>query len=606
MQHAIPAGTGPRLQDTRTGGIRVDPAGDHPGPVGSRRTGRREPDRHGPRGEPHHDRQCAEAPRRRGIRPPDAPQGSRRRAAGSGRRARDLSDARGARSVGRRRGRGAHPGGAAQRRGAAAARRAAAGDPRAQNRGPGVSPARPDGGGHAAPRAAPRKPRRSMRILSLPPARSQPAIGARSGRPRRVARAPRPPGSRRRRRLHARSHPGRHAYGARDARAARRRGYGPGGAVMAGDTRVRGRPAFGRRRFLGRAALAAGGALLGAARRPVRAAYAAAPAGELRVSLPARIVGLDPMGAQAAEESVRVVSAHIFDTLVVHDPRTRGYRPALAVKWETPDPATWVFTLRPGVRFHDGGALTARDVKASLERMIAQKGPFAPLWAAIDSVDAPADAAVRIKTKTPVGTMLANLSLLSILPAAAMNNAGFFNRPVGSGPFRVASYRPDSELVLDANPGYWGPAPGVKTLRFRDIPEIAARVTALITGEIDLTYGLPPDQLATLRGNKDLHLQTTPSYRYYFIWMNVRRSPFTDKRVRQAMIYALDTQTMLTALLKGIARPMTAPIPSTVFGYAPQRPYGYDPARAKQLLAAAGHPGGFDTSMIWNPGSGPQ
>src|SRR5579875_1517703 len=431
MQHAIPAGTGPRLQDTRTGGIRVDPAGDHPGPVGSSRTGRREPDRHGPRGEPHHDRQCAEAPRRRGIRPPDAPQGSRRRAAGSGRRARDLSDARGARSVGRRRGRGAHPGGAprrgraAQRRGAAAARRAAAGDPRAQNRGPGVSPARPDGGGHAAPRAAPRKPRRSMRILSLPPARSQPAIGARSGRPRRVARAPRPPGSRRRRRLHARSHPGRHAYGARDARAARRRGYGPGGAVMAGDTRVRGRPA-----------LAAGGALLGAARRPVRAAYAAAPAGELRVSLPARIVGLDPMGAQAAEESVRVVSAHIFDTLVVHDPRTRGYRPALAVKWETPDPATWVFTLRPGVRFHDGGALTARDVKASLERMIAQKGPFAPLWAAIDSVDAPADAAVRIKTKTPVGTMLANLSLLSILPAAAMNNAGFFNRPVGSGPFR--------------------------------------------------------------------------------------------------------------------------------------------------------------------------
>lgn len=381
---------------------------------------------------------------------------------------------------------------------------------------------------------------------------------------------------------------------------------------MARDRNEHGPRRVTRRQFLDDAALAAGaaagGALLGAYGQPVRSADAAsaAPAGELRVSLPARIVALDPMGAQAAEESVRVVSAHVFDTLVARDTRTRGYRPALAVKWETPDPTTWVFTLRPGVKFHDGTALSARDVKASLERMIAQKGPFAPLWVAIDTVDAPSDTTVRVKTKTPVGTMLANLSLLSILPAASMNNAGFFNRPVGSGPFRVTSYRPDSELVLDANPGYWGTPPGIKTLRFRDIPEIAARVTALITGEVDLTYGLPPDQLASLRSNADLSVQTTPSYRYYFIWMNVKRSPFTDKRVRQAMIYALDINTMLNTLLKGIARPMTAPIPSTVFGYAPQRPYGYDPAKAKQLLAAAGHATGFDTSMIWNPGSGPQ
>jgi peptide/nickel transport system substrate-binding protein len=265
-----------------------------------------------------------------------------------------------------------------------------------------------------------------------------------------------------------------------------------------------------------------------------------------------------------------------------------------------------VFTLRSGAKFHDGTPLGAKDVKASLERLIKLRGPFTPLWTAVDTIEAPTDATVRIKTKTPLGTMLANVSLLSILPADKMDQAGFFSRPIGSGPFKVVSYRPDNELALEANTGYWGDAPGLKALRFKDIPEVAARVTALITGEIDLTFGLPPDQLAALEKQKGVQVAGTPSYRYYFVWMNVKREPFTDKRVRQAMIHALDIDTMASTLMKGLARRMTAPIPSTVFGYAPQRPYAYDPRKAKELLAAAGRPNGFETAMIWNPDSGPQ
>lgn len=360
-----------------------------------------------------------------------------------------------------------------------------------------------------------------------------------------------------------------------------------------------------RRQFLRGTAVLAGAAsgLLG---MPRRVDSSPAPSGTLTVSLPARIVGLDPLGPQAAEEPVRVVSAHIFDTLVAHDPLARRYLPALAVKWETPQPTTWVFTLRSDVRFHDGTPLTSRDVKASLERMIASRGPLAPLWATVEAVEAPTPTAVRIRTRSPLGTMLANLSLLAILPADRMAQPGFFDRPIGSGPFRVVSYRPDSELVLEANPAYWGPAPGVRRLRFPDIPEVAARVTALVTGEIDLTYGLPPDQVASLRSTPGVRLAATPSYRYYFVWMNFKRKPFQDRQVRQAMIYALDVDTMLTTLMKGIGRRMLAPIPSTVFGFAPQRPYPYDPRKAKQLLAQAGFPDGFATSMIWNPDSGPQ
>jgi peptide/nickel transport system substrate-binding protein len=331
------------------------------------------------------------------------------------------------------------------------------------------------------------------------------------------------------------------------------------------------------------------------------------PAGRLVVSLPSTMVALDPMGATAAEPAVRTAAAHIFDTLVVLDPSTRRYTPSLASKWETPDPTTWLFTLQSGVKFHDGTPLTARDVKASLERMITQPGPFVPLWSAVNAVEAPDDTSVRIKTKTPMGTMLSNISLLSILPANRMSAPGFFNRPIGSGPFRVTSYQPGSTLLLDANLDYWGMRSGVKTLEFKEIPEIAARVTALITGEIDLTYEFPPDQVSSLSGRKDIRLITIPSYGYYFIWMNLKRTPFTDKRVRQAMIYALDISTMLKTLLKGVARPMDAPIPSTVIGYAPQQPgYAYDPGKAKQLFAAAGYPNGFDATMIWNPGSAPQ
>jgi len=374
-----------------------------------------------------------------------------------------------------------------------------------------------------------------------------------------------------------------------------------------------------RREWLERVVLvagaASGGALMGRAEATPRASITAAtapagtpaaPAGTLTVSLPARLVSLDPLGVSAAEEPTKVIAAHLFDKLIVRSPKGPAYLPGLATKWETPDPLTWVFTLRGGVKFHDGSPLTAADVKGSLERLIGLNGPWAPLWAAVDTVEAPNDGTVRIKTKTPLGTMLPNMSLLSVVPVGKVNQPGFFTRPIGSGPFRIVSYQPDNELVLEANPGYWGPAPGVRTLRFKDVPEIAARVTALITGEIDFTYGLPPDQLAALAARKDLRVVSAPSFTYYFIWMNCKREVFTDARVRQAMTYALDVNTMVTTLMKGIGRRMTAPIASTIFGYAPQRPYAYDPTGAKQLLAAAGRQNGFECTMIWNPDSGPQ
>jgi peptide/nickel transport system substrate-binding protein len=250
--------------------------------------------------------------------------------------------------------------------------------------------------------------------------------------------------------------------------------------------------------------------------------------------------------------------------------------------------------------------VTAADVKATLERVINLKGPVAPLFAAVDAVETPDDSTVRIKTKNPVGTLAASTVLLPIAPAAKVNTDGFFSKPIGSGPFKFVSWSADADFKLEANAEYWGGAPGVKTLTLRFIPEIAARVTALETGEVDLTYRLPPDQMPALEKNPDLTLATAPSYTYYFIWFNSSREPFTDKRVRQAMIHALDIDTMVKDLLPGLGKRASAPIPESVFGYAKQSPYAYDVAKAKQLLAEAGHPNGFETSFIWYAGAGPQ
>ena len=330
------------------------------------------------------------------------------------------------------------------------------------------------------------------------------------------------------------------------------------------------------------------------------------PTGELKVGLHAKLTTLDPQGAQSVDGITHTAMQHVFDTLVGRDPATGNLVPKLATSWEAPDANTWVFKLRPGVKFHDGSDFTANDVKVSLERIVAQKGPVSPLFAAVEAIETPDPMTFRLKMKQPVGTIPASATLLTVAPAAAVNTDGFFNKPIGTGPFKYVSWRADADLRIEANDQYWGGPPASKAVIFKYIPEVAARMTALETGEVDFTWRVPPDQMDGLKKNADLKVETSPSHEYYFLWMNATREPFTDKRVRQAMIHALDIDTMAKDLLPGIGQRATAPIPPTVFGHAAQTPYPYDVAKAKQLLADAGKPNGFETSFIWYSGAGPQ
>ncbi|MEJ0097508.1 MAG: ABC transporter substrate-binding protein, partial [Bauldia sp.] len=339
------------------------------------------------------------------------------------------------------------------------------------------------------------------------------------------------------------------------------------------------------------------GALLAGSLAATAPGYAQA-AQTLVVGIPQALLGLDPQGSLAAERPVQLVAKQVFDTLVARDGDKFVGR--LATSWQNPDDLTWVFKLRPGVKFQDGTLFTAADVKASFDRVIALKAPLSLLFSDVDHVETSDDDTVTFKTKTPSGTLLSSLGLLYVGPAARINDDAFWQHPVGTGPFAISAYTAGETVDFTANASYWGGAPKLDGIEFRYIPEIVSRITALETGEIDLTWDIPTDQTAEVQGDADLVYQTAPSLTYYFSWFNSSVTPFTDVRVRQAMWYALDVPKIVKDLYGDMAQVAQGPIPQTAFGAAVMTPYTYDPAKAKKLLADAGFPNGFSTTLDWS------
>ncbi|MEV0729703.1 ABC transporter substrate-binding protein [Polymorphospora sp. NPDC050346] len=320
----------------------------------------------------------------------------------------------------------------------------------------------------------------------------------------------------------------------------------------------------------------------------------------LRVANPTPVVSLNPFAANSADQPTLTVVQEVFETLVV---RENGEIAAkLAESWTNPDPLTWQFVLRKDVTFADGTPMTSADAKASLQALIDGKGPLAGLWATVDEIGTPDKHTLTIHTSSELGTVLSNLTLLWIAPAAKLADSAFFNAPYGTGPFKVSSFTAGQSVELTRNDNYRGDQPKLETISYRYIPEVSGRVTALSNNEIDVTWGLPPDQLTGLRDNDALTVESFPTYANYYIWFNSSREPFTDARVRQAMWHAVDFGRINDSLFDQAGTAATGPLPEAIFGAAGQNPYAYDPAKAKQLLTEAGYPNGFSTSMMWSTG----
>ena len=338
----------------------------------------------------------------------------------------------------------------------------------------------------------------------------------------------------------------------------------------------------------------------------------AGPSGTLTVSQEEAINGVDIL-QNATCLACTVAFQNIFDTLTA---RTADGEivPRLAESWEQPDENTWVFHLRETATFHNGEPVTAADVAATATALRDGGYSSSRLWVDVEEIEATDDHTVTFRTSDPVGTMLTTLLLLYIAPEEAFNGTEYAGQDelIGSGPFELESFQLDDRMVLTANTDYWGEVPKLERLIFVEIPEVTAKVTAVLTGEVDIAFQLPGDQLDTLRADDNVDVAIIPSFGIYFAWFNNDPqhrteggpddvNPFADKTVRQAMWHAINSEQIAATVFENIGQVATGPISSEVFGHMPQPPYEYDPELARQMLADAGYPDGFTASIDFDP-----
>jgi len=331
---------------------------------------------------------------------------------------------------------------------------------------------------------------------------------------------------------------------------------------------------------------------------------------------------LDPADVTDGE-SVMVVT-NIFDTLVAFKRGSTEIVPSLATSWTTSeDKLVWTFTLREGVRFHDGSGLDADAVVFSFER---QHDPSHPArkkssvfsyyhnnFKSLDKVEAVDPLTVRFTLKEPYAPFLAALALFNcaIVSPTAFASEGkdeegryrynFAQKPVGSGPFEFESWEKDAHITLRANQDYWDGAPYIDKLIFKPITDPQARLKELESGGIHGMDNPELKDLDTIRGNPDLRLLASPGINVCYLAMHTGKKPFDDVRVRQAVAFAIDKKRIIAAAYRSLAKPAVSMCPETMMGFHDTLiDRARDLSRSRRLLAEAGLPDGFSTSL-WFP-----
>ena len=291
------------------------------------------------------------------------------------------------------------------------------------------------------------------------------------------------------------------------------------------------------------------------------------------------------------------IAALLFDGLVARDANFQ-FTPALAERWEQPDPLTLIFHLRSDVRFHNGTPLTARDVLWTLNSVISPKNPGgvitpkAASYASIASIQAPDDRTVVLHLKHADNFLFLNLSTgaIGIVPYGSGRN--FSDHPIGTGPFRFVSQQIDQDVVLDRNPQSWSVVPKLQRVRFAIVPDAITQSLELEKGSGDIAINsLPMDSLRVLATRPNLRIEQTGGTEIQYLNFNLRDPLLADPRVRQAIACTIDRNLIIRTLLDNRAQPAQSMLPIAHWAYNGGGPrYDYDPTRANQLLDQSGHP----------------
>ena len=338
-----------------------------------------------------------------------------------------------------------------------------------------------------------------------------------------------------------------------------------------------------------RQVLIGAGAALAAASAWPGSASAQARKGEIVAGLSERMLTLDP--ANHYSISATSVLRHIYDPLVEVTNDSK-FVPCLAESWMPVNNTTWRFTLRKGVKFHDGTPFTADSVIYSLKRVRDNtKLIKAFVYQDIEDVRKDDDFTVIVSTKRPFGSLPSHLTMLGMLPqTAAANEDAFFQKPVGTGPFKFGGWTHGEQIVLTANADYWKPGiPKVEKVTFRFIPELSTRVAGIRAGELHVIDRVWPDNVQTLRSTPGVRVLDTPAIEAQRWIFQLAKDPVKDPRVRRAISLAIDRNVIIKDLLLGYARPVDSPIPPGLIGHTSLPQKAYDPEKARQILKEAGY-----------------
>ncbi len=346
-------------------------------------------------------------------------------------------------------------------------------------------------------------------------------------------------------------------------------------------------------------------------------AVAQTPPNVLIVGQIAEPKSLDPHAVTAVND-FRILM-NLYDGLARYKDGTLEVEPALAESWTISEDGTfYTFKLRDGIQFHDGTPLTAEAVKFNFDRMLVEDhpyhdtGPFplAFFFSAVDSVTAKDPLTVEFKLSEPYAPFLSNLAYptgLIVSPAAVEEHGEDFGRnPSGTGAFRFAEWDSNAKVVVVRNEDYWDGPPPLEAVVFRPITDANTRVAEMLAGGIDLMVEVPPDSISGFSEDSSFQVHEQAGPHLWFLILNTKEGPLADQRVRQAVNFAIDKQSLVENVLQGTADVAAGPTPPA-FAWAYNEslePYPHDPERARSLIEEAGVADSTLTFYVTEGGSG--
>ncbi|PJI43370.1 ABC transporter substrate-binding protein [Ferrovibrio sp.] len=342
---------------------------------------------------------------------------------------------------------------------------------------------------------------------------------------------------------------------------------------------------------------------------------------ELKIGLSAEPSALDPHYHNLGPNNQ--IAYTIFDTLILQD-ENQKLVPGLAESWKPINETTWEFKLRKGVKFHDGTPFNAADVVFSINRPA--KVPNSPssmiiFTRSIAEMKVVDDYTIHFVTKAPYPLLPTDLSRVAIMSAEAAKSGvaeGMTTEAlskgeglVGTGPYKYVEWVRGNRLVVEANKTYWGGKPNWEKVTYRPMSNDAARVAALLSGDVDMVENPPPADLKKLRANPNVKISQAVSNRLIYIHLDSfsdpttvgipdanGKNPLKDVRVRKALSMAINRQAIADRVMEGLGQPTGDFLPYPMFGTRKDaKPDKYDPDQAKKLLAEAGYPNGFSITL---------